>query len=537
MDKRLLTVALVAAAATAAGCNDKFLTEVPSDFVSPANFYQNAGDAITAVNAAYATFVDLRSPLGNSDYLGRNLFMLINYPTEVLTSRLSATNERSLIGNYNPQFNSAHAYLATVWEAAYAGINRANSVIDRVPAVPMDETRKAQIIGEAKFLRSMHYFFLAGLFGGVPLKLTETTAIDAAPLPRSTAAETWTQIEKDLSDAAAVLPVSWPATDFGRATKGAALTLLGKAYLQAAATGAGPSSDYLKADSVFSIVTTLGYSLDPNYGSLFDGTNEKSPEIIWSIQNIRVPGAGGYLSQWDAPVTSPQIYPPGAQNQFQAERPFYDSYNPLDKRKAGTWLTSFTNNGTTITWSWTSGIQSSSKYGSTGPVPRKFLDLTPVDNGAEEPDYPVLRYAEVLLGLAESIDASAGPTSEAYGYINQVRARAGIPDLTPGLDAAAFMDSLFLERRYEFAVEFDGVFDNRRNWPWAKARFEQYADSATIKAMNKSPFTSSVEKYGAVPPLSDKWKLYPIPMHACELNPLLVQNPGWNDGICKDAAP
>ena len=537
MNKRFLTVALIGVAVTTAACNDKFLTEVPSDFVSPSNFYANAGDALTAVNAAYATFVDLRSPLGNADYLGRNTFMLINYPTEVLTSRLSAGNERSLIGNYNPQFNSDHAYLASTWQAAYAGINRANSVIDRVPNVPMDATRKAQIIGEAKFLRAMHYYFLAGLFGGVPLKLTETATITGANLPRSSAAATWAQIEKDLSDAAAVLPASWPATDFGRATKGAALTLLGKAYLQAAATGAGAASDYQKADSVLRIVTTSGYQLDPNYGSLFDGTNEKSKEVIWSIQNIRVPGMGGYLSQWDSPRTSPDIFAPGSQNQFQAERPFYDSYNALDKRKAGTWLTTFTNNGATVTWAWTSGIEKSTKYGSTGPVPRKFLDLGAPDAGAEEPDYPILRYADVLLSLAEAIDATAGPTAEAYGFVNQVRTRAGTPNLTLGLSAAAFKDSLFLERRYEIAVEFSGVFENRRNWPWAKARIEQYKDSTVIKTWNKSPFTSSVEKWSEQPPISDKWKLYPIPLHACELNPLLVQNPGWNDGVCKDTTP
>jgi hypothetical protein len=464
--------------------------------------------------------------------------MLINYPTEVVTSRLSAGNERSLIGNYNTQFSSSHAYLETTWQAAYSGINRANSVIARVPAVPMDATRRDQIVGEAKFLRAVHYYILAGLFGGVPLKITETTTIGGATLPRATAAETWAQIEKDCAEAAAALPASWPAGDFGRATRGAALTLEGKAYLQAAGTGAD-ASGWQKADSVFRLVTAMGYSLDPSYASLFDGSNEKSPEIIWSIQNIRVPNAGGYLSQWFAPVTTPAIYAPGAQNQFQAERPFYDSYNASDKRKAATWLTSFTNGSKTVTWAWTSGIQTAANYGSTGPVPRKFLDLAATDNGAEAPDYPFLRYADVLLGLAEAINERAGPTGEAYGLVNQVRTRAGITTgLTTGLTAAQFRDSLFLERRYEFAVEWSGVFDNRRNWPWAKRRVEQYMDTATVRLQNKSPFTSSVEKYGGVTPgnapiIDDKWRLYPIPAHACELNPLLVQNPGWDDGICK----
>jgi len=145
----------------------------------------------------------------------------------------------------------------------------------------------------------------------------------------------------------------------------------------------------------------------------------------------------------------------------------------------------------------------------------------------------VLRYADVLLGRAEAINATAGPTAAAYANIDSVRKRAGIPGLTPGLSADAFKDSVFLERRYEFAVEFSGVFDNRRDWPWAKARIEQYMPDDSIKKWNAKPFTSSVEKFNAIP-ISDKWMLYPIPMHACELNPLLVQNPGWNDGICKD---
>jgi hypothetical protein len=527
------TTALCLAAMIGAGsmaCKDKFLTESPADFVSPLNFYQNANDALSALTAAYATFIDLPSPLSNSSYLGRNLTMLVEYPTEVTTSRLSAANERSLIGTFHTQFNSAHAYLQTVWESAYSGINRANTVISRVPAIPMETVRRGQIVAEAKFLRALHYYWLAGLFGGVPLKLTETQTIGGDNLPRSSAKDTWAQIEKDLSEAAAALPTKWPASDFGRVTKGAALALLGKAYLQAAATGAGDAGDFQKAADAFRQVLTLGYTLDANYASLFDGTNEQSPEIIWSIQNVRVSGAGGYYSQWFTPVTSPAMYQPGAQNQFQAERPFYDSYNANDIRKNGTWMTSITYAGKTVTWAWTSGIQASTQYGSTGPTPRKYVDLAAPDNGAEAPDVVVLRYADVLLSLAEAIDGTSGATAEAYGFVNQVRARAKIPNLTAGLSAAAFKDSLYVERRYELALELHGVFDMRRDWTFAKSRIE--ANMGQIANLNKSPFTSSVEKFDARP-IGDKWKLYPIPLHACELNTALTQNPGWEDGICK----
>jgi len=83
-------------------------------------------------------------------------------------------------------------------------------------------------------------------------------------------------------------------------------------------------------------------------------------------------------------------------------------------------------------------------------------------------------------------------------------------------------------------MEGHGVFDNRRNWAWAKARVE--ANMVGISTKNASPFTSSVEKFDARP-ISDKWKLYPIPVHACELNKALTQNPGWDDGICGASTP
>jgi len=533
MKNRLRSIALLAAVAMPlAACGDDFLQETPADFVAPQTFYKTSGDAIAAVNAAYATFITPGNGIGSSDYMGRNLWMLLEYPTEVVTSRLSAANERSLVDNYHTQFTSAHPYLLGVWRAAYSGINRANSVIARVPAVEMDATRKNQIVGEAKFLRALHYYYLAGLFGGVPLALEETQTISSEGTPRATAAETWAQIQKDLTEAAAVLPASWGASDYGRATKGAALTLLGKAYMQSIAQ-TGQTANWQKAVDAFAQVRGLGYTLDPNYGTLFDGTNERSTEIIFAIQNIRVDGYGGRFTEWFSPITNPAIYQGGAQNQFQAERAFYDSYNAADIRKAGTWLTTFNRpNGTQVTWAWTSGIQTTANYGSTGPAVKKYLDLASADGGAEEPDVVLLRYADVLLSSAEAINEVSGPTAEAYGYVNLVRARAKVPNLTAGLSKDAFRDSVYLERRFELALEGHGLLDNRRNWAWSKARLETSMTSISTK--NANPFSSSTTKFDARP-LNDKWKLYPIPLAACEVNKALAQNPGWDDGICKPA--
>ena len=107
-----------------------------------------------------------------------------------------------------------------------------------------------------------------------------------------------------------------------------------------------------------------------------------------------------------------------------------------------------------------------------------------------------------------------------------------MPNLTPGLSQQAFKDSLYVERRFELSLELHGVFDMRRDWDFAKSRVE--AGMKQISTLNKSPFTSSVEKFNAAP-IADKWKLYPIPQNACQLNKLLTQNPGWEDGVCTGA--
>lgn len=545
MTKRIRLAALSFALIAAAGCQD--LNEVPVDFVAPENFYKNGTDAIAAVNAAYNSFITPGNGISSSNYLGRNFFMLVEYPTIYTTSRLSNTNERSWMGEFSPLFNATHAYIEGYWQAAYSGINKANAVIANVPNIDVAGTftqaRKDQVIAEAKFLRALHYYWLAASFGGVPLKLEPTISIEGGDVPRATAAETWAQIAKDLTEAAAVLPASWPSSEFGRATKYAALALLGKSYLQSAATVPIPGN-YAKALDAFKQVT--GFSLDGNYASLFNGTNERSPEIIWSMQNIRVENYGGRINQWYIPQAllannTNAVWVPNEQGQFQAERPFYDGYAATDVRKDGTWFTVLPRLDKTVPWAWTSGIQQPINYGGTGPAPRKYVDLAaPTDGGSEGIDYVILRYADVLLGMAEAINESAGPTAEAYGYVNLVRTRAGIPALTAGLSQAAFRDAISAEREVEFAMEgVHGVFDYRRNWAWAKARIETNVAKARTTAngglnLNASPFTSSVDKCSSgvaanvcILPIADKWKLYPIPAHAIDLNPAMSQNPGW----------
>jgi hypothetical protein len=526
MLKRILLGASAALlAAGVSGCNDdKFLTEVPYDFVGPENFYANATDALAAIAGAYATSTHTTG----DNYYGRNFVMLSEFMTEMQTVYLSATNERSLVDNYT--FTASHAYIYSTWQSAYQGINRANSVIGRVPAIAMDEALKARIVGEAKFLRALHYSNLVRLFGDVPLLLDETTSIDNLQRKRTAADSVYNQIFKDLAEAAAVLPKSYTGSDIGRATRGAAKTLAAKLYLHRGSINAATkTADLAKALQLLQDVKANdGYALVSNFATLFDGVNENNTEVIYDLQCSRSNGIGCRLSNQVAPRLS--NYGASQNGSFSAEQPFLDAYVANDTRRAATWTLSYnTKNNTVANWTVTTADPRGAFYVGTArtdstvcPNMGKFLDKLSVTAGNDEPNYIILRYADNLLMESEILNETNGPTTEAYAGINAVRTRAGIGSLVTGLTQAAFRDSVFAQRRLELAMEGpNGYFDSQRNWPWSKARIE--ANMATGNALR---FRSS--RYPkAQTALTDKFKLMPIPQRARDLNPLLTQNTGW----------
>jgi hypothetical protein len=515
--KRLLRpLALAAAAAlTLAACNDdQFLTEVPIDFVGPSNFYKTAGDALASVNGVYGTFENT----SGTNYYGGLFVMLVEFPTEMQTPYLSAGNERSLVDNYN--FTAQHNYIYQSWLYAYASINRANATINNVPGVPMDATLRDRIVGEAKFLRALHYFNLVRLFRGVPLQTTETTSLADIKKPRATQDEVYVQIIQDLTDAIKVLPKSYAGSDVGRATRGAAKSLLAKVYLQRAGAGgsAAPATDYqLALTTLQDVDATEGYALLANFGDLFDMKHEINTEVIFDIQCSRITELGCHVSNQVAPRSS--NYGSSQNGSFTAEQPFFDEFKTTDKRRAATWQLSFVNkSNAVVTWDPT---QSASKsYGADTPYMHKFLDsLSTTD---DEANYIILRYADNLLMESEAINEISGPTAQAYAGVNAVRTRAGIGNLVGGLSQAAFRDSVFHERRLELAMEGpNGFFDSQRNWNWAKARVA--ASMALGKANN---FKNSKYPKAQVD-ITDKFRIMPIPQRAIDLNPNLVQQAEW----------
>ena len=182
-------------------------------------------------------------------------------------------------------------YVTNRWQQTYEGVARVNNLIRNVTEMDVDAESKQLVIAEARFLRALYYNFLLVHFGGVPL-YDETTDYNQDYLTlqktRATADETRAFIIADLQEAIQTLPVAWPTSDYGRATKGAAHALLGKVYLY--------NEEYKLAATEFEEIVMdpnglgYGYSLYPNYADLFKDAGDESSEMIFAVQNYGVDG-------------------------------------------------------------------------------------------------------------------------------------------------------------------------------------------------------------------------------------------------------
>ena len=357
------------------------------------------------------------------------------------------------------------------WIAHYKGIGRANSVIGRIEDVEMDASQKSRIVGEAKFLRSLLYYNLATTFGNVPLVLNEaTSADDDKENVQVPIAQIYSQIAADLTEAESSLPSTAKG---GRATKGAAAALLGKVYLT--------QGDKSSAASALKRVS--GYSLVDNYTDLWGVENEFNKESIFEVSYESGYGVLGNLytsamnTELGATVTS------GSRN-FPTKS-LISSYEAGDTR----FEASIAGIGSEAVGFAADGAGWCIKYGTTNPS---------TDNDGPN-NWVVLRYADVLLMLAEAL----GESTESYGYINQVRARAGLGAISSST-AGTFAEKLLQERKVELA--FEG-----HRWPDLK----RFGVAASV--MSSDP--RAIDIRGRLN--------LAIPQREMDINPDFVQNPGY----------
>lgn len=258
-----------------AGCSD-LLDKMPPSAISDGSFWTGEGDAELALIGCYRfqtgwSHDDFATPQGllYLDFAGGNGTEKENFSTLMASSNTVATN-----GN-----------LRWYWANAYTQIAKYNTFLDNIENCPMNEKKKEQMVAEVKCLRAYFFFSLAFYFKDVPMPLTSLTQAEANSISQTPQADVYVQVEKDLKDAVAILPEKYSSEDYGRFTKGAALTLLSRLYL---------AQD--RWDDVISVLKQVvdggNYAIDfsngaDSYEKLFQIGGEYSTEMIFCIMGIK----------------------------------------------------------------------------------------------------------------------------------------------------------------------------------------------------------------------------------------------------------
>lgn len=456
------------------------------------------------------------------------------------------------IGDITPQSDND---LMHYWSAYYTGIRKANLVIQNIDAAAGDADKKKRLKGEATFLRAYAYFDLIRTFGSVPLITKPLTVEDDLKLPRNTMAECIDFVVTEAAAAAALLPPSYEGADIGRATSGAALALKAKILIYAASPlfhdNNQNSHTWSEAAAAAQAVIDLHtYSLPAEYTNIWKVKNNS--EIIFDRQIDDAITA----NMWDA--NSSQVnfnYPPvafqgwGGMSPTQelvdsyemidglpfTTSPLYDPKNPYLKRDPR-FKKSIIYEGNTLGGravetrvGGTDGIDNiNTDVTNTGYYMKKFIDEELSENPYERPGQAhliYLRYAGVLLDYAEAKNEASGPDASIYKAVNDVRTRAGMPDLPAGLTKDQMRARIRNERRVEMAFETERFYDIRR-WKIAENVLNgpMHGMSVELKSGVYS-YTPYVFETRIFPT-----KLYfmPIPQSEIDKNEKLVQNPGYN---------
>jgi len=487
------------------------LDEIPKSQLSTNQFFNTQSDAVSAVTSIYSALDHTNSNLPYYNALF-NVTAGFSADDNQPGPKAGSTDARSIAAFTATSTNSN--FLAP-WTQSYNLINRANAAIDRIPLISGDTTVLNRLVRESKFLRGLAYYNLVRLYGGVPLVIHETTSLENLQIARNTVDEVYAQIISDFTDATH-LPATYTSDGF-RATRGAAYSLLMSVSIT--------RQKWQEASDYYSTITNLGYQLYSNFHDNFSSSVKYTGGSItgehifdaWEISNGNTTSPTGdtnIMGQREAPANG-MLVGGGAggdtDNPNVTLRQYFKSY---DKRTAVTFIDSVL-------------VTSTSSKKIYNPHFYKWYDFNYpknlLNNGI---NIPIIRYAEVVLFYAEAQNELNGPNSGAYTAINKVRTRAGLPNLTIGLTKDQFRDSVFLERRIEFAHEavvrwFDLI---RTNGSGSQLLFTAIANLIDPSKGGKPTDSWCVSKATNIRP---KHLLFPIPFTEIQTNPKLTQNPGW----------
>jgi len=412
-------------------CNS--LDERPLDFVAPENFFKDAAEADAVLIGAY-------NRLTNWNYYGRAFYNMEGLASDDQVVGNFGTARRVEIDFFT--LGSDNGEIPKVWRQGYSSILGANMVLDRIVDIQDDPQKLAEIEGQALFLRALNYFNLVRMYGPLPLITDSDLDLDAvADNTRDPVEEVYAQIQQDLIRAEDMLPLQWPESQAGRATRGAAKTLYAKVLLTL--------GRWSEAASKAKEVIDLGeYILVPDYADLWLVVNQNGPEHIFSIQSSTAAGVPGRLSKQLLAISA------GGNGNVLPEVELFDFYGDNDYRKEVSFHTEFVDaQGNVVPYQdWSVPQPHIGKYKDPGEGGNLAGSNT-------NTNWVVFRYAEVLLIYAEALNEAQGPLAEAYEAINELRFRANLSDLDPGLDQEAFREAVRTERRLELSFEGKRWFD------------------------------------------------------------------------------
>lgn len=507
---------------TLTSCN-KDLNQIPISTATTATFYQQPSDFLQATNAIYN---DLRG------YPDRLMFL-----SEVRSDNIYPANSDGVARDHDPINNfqtniATNVYVEEAWRSNFKGIFDANTVLDQLDkngSYAGSTALVTRLTAEAKLLRAFFYFDLIKYYGKLPIIDHPVLAAEANAISRSAVTDVYAFIISDLQFAIANLPTNFSGTfpnytsaDQGRATKYAAEALLAKVYMTrsgpdygVAGPGLGLSEWNLALPLLQDIISNGGFVFNPTPYSfpvpangIFSYSNQSpavNKEAVFDIMFLT--GQSPILGSDFPWLLSPQNYfnsfPTGnsAANGLignpNVSNNLLNDYDPADGRlKPTIHTTPFTYNGTT----------------DSHPFIRKYLDTTQIKPSRFDwgINFIAIRYTDILMMKAECIlKGATGSQSDVDAIVNQVRERAGLPDLSN-----VTLPQLFDERRREFAGEGLRWFDLQRS-----------GNLVTIMNAWISVEDVTLNKMTKVTPNDI---IYPVPQSQLDAAPgLYDQNPGY----------
>jgi hypothetical protein len=551
------------------GCNDDLLTTVPSDRVSSATFWSTERDFNVALNGAYERMLGVAlNP------------MYFDGTTEIGYSHADWMRQHEYVMG---RANALSGWSAGIWDRNYTGISRANEILEQLDAVGDDVLSSEsanRIRGQALFLRGYYYHEMLWMFGGVPIFTSVPTVEESKSVSRASREELYTQITSDLSEAANLLPTSWPSDQWGRATRGVALGYHARTALYEAGWQEHIEGNASRANELYNTAANMAqavmdlneYSLHPDFRELFTYAGEQSNEIMFSYQ--KVSGQNGWWawlgfapssmgSNVDVEPTRELVDRFPMEDGLPIdESPMYDSsapritydgngnptvetlgmYADRDPRFYGTVLFPGGQFNGVIYNSYPS-CESGAPEGYCSPTSDRIL-LTDYNNtytgyiamkyvDPQDQDSPgnsglniiKMRYADILLMYAEAKIELDERDASVQSAIEEVRDRVNLPmpyDITTMSQQEA-IDFIRNERTIELAWEGLHLADIRR-WGTADDVLNGPVHGINIDdGGNMKPVPGQHVRSFEAP----RDYLWPIPADERNLNPNLDQNPGY----------